>query len=105
MKDAMFRVGDMVKVKDLSVLRKEFGGDDTCIDTPCTFIDAMFKYCGRVMEVVKVYSNDVRGYFYYELNHGDGWNFDECVLEDFLDDDEPQFDIGLVSMGYESLFQ
>lgn len=102
MKTPQFAVGDTVKVKDLDELRRDFGAN---IHTPCSFISEMYKFCGHTMEVIAVFDayNDEGQYFYYELKGGDDWNFDECVLDDFLVE-EPQIDIDQLTMHYESLF-
>lgn len=95
----MFAVGDLVRVKSLDELVIEFGAD---IDTPCHFVASMQEYCGMKMEVERVFAVDEM-HFAYHLIGGEGWNFDECVLDDGIIE-EPQLDLDSVSMGYESLF-
>ena len=102
MKTPRYAVGDTVRVKALNELRRDFGEN---INTPCGFVPEMDKFCEHIMEVVAVYEtyNDEEKEFCYELKDGDGWNFDECVLDDFLVE-EPQIDIEQLTMHYESLF-
>lgn len=102
MKTPQFAVGDTVRVKPLDELRRDFGEN---IDTPCGFISEMYKFCGHTMEVIAVfdtYYNESQE-FYYNLKGGGDWNFDECVLDDFLVE-EPQIDIEQLTMHYENLF-
>ena len=102
MKTPQFAVGDTVRVKALDELRRDFGEN---INTPCHFVTEMYKFCGHTMEVIAVYDtyDDEGRQFYYALKDGDDWNFDECVLDDFLVE-EPQIDIEQLTMHYESLF-
>lgn len=101
-----FIVGDVVRVKTLDELRKELGEN---IETPCNFVEEMYDFCGQCMQVVGVYNAyDDKNSFYYALDGGGSWNFDECVLDDFFiadePQDEPQFDLANITMNYESLF-
>lgn len=99
--NAMFAVGDRVRVKALDELRREFGEG---IDTPCGFVDAMYMYCEQEFEVTGVCSRyDDENAYYYDLKGGDGWNFDECVLED-IPSPEPTLDLDSLSMHYNDLF-
>lgn len=102
MKTPRYAVGDTVRVKSLDELRRDFGEN---INTPCSFVSEMYKFCGHTMEVIAVSDtyDDEGQQFYYELEGGGGWNFDECVLDDFLVE-EPQIDIERLTMHYESLF-
>ena len=102
MKTPRYAVGDIVRVKTLDELRRDLGED---METPCNFVEEMYEFCGQCLEVIGVY--DVYGKgdnFYYALQGGGRWNFDECVLDDFFITDEPQPDISNISMNYESLF-
>lgn len=101
MKTPRYAVGDIVRVKTLDELRRDLGEN---IETPCKFVEAMYEFCGQSMEVIGVFDILDKSDFYYALNGGDGWNFDECVLDDFFITDEPQPDINNISMSYESLF-
>lgn len=102
MKTPRYAVGDIVRVKTLDELRRDLG---EAMETPCHFVSEMYEFCGHTMEVIAVFDtyDDEGQQFYYTLNGGDGWNFDECVLDDFLVE-EPQIDIERLTMHYESLF-
>ena len=99
MKTPRYTVGDIVRVKTLDELRRDLG---EAMETPCSFVEEMYEFCGQCLEVIGVY--DVGENFYYRLQGGGSWNFDECVLDDFFITDEPQPDISNISMNYESLF-
>lgn len=76
---SLFVPGDLVRVRSLAELQSEFG---EAISTPCNFTTMMREYCGKTMKVTSVGVTTDGNYFYYRLDEGDGWNFDECVLED-----------------------
>ena len=102
MKTPRYAVGDIVRVKTLDELRRDLG---EAMETPCHFVEEMYEFCGQCLEVIGVYDVHDKGEnFYYALQGGDSWNFDECVLDDFFIADEPQPDISNISMNYESLF-
>lgn len=102
MKTPRYEIGDVVRVKTLDELHREFGEK---IKTPCPFVEKMYKFCGQCMEVIGVYKTTAQGEeFCYELRNGGGWNFDECVLDDFFIDDEQQVDVANITISYESLF-
>lgn len=102
MKTPRYAVGDIVRVKTLDELRRDLG---EAMKTPCTFVEGMYEFCGQCLEVIGVYDVYAQGEnFCYTLQGGDGWSFDECVLDDFFITDEPQPDISNISMNYESLF-
>lgn len=99
MKAAKYAAGDIVRVKTLDELQSEFG---EYINTPCGFVEDMYKFCGQCMEVMIVCTTDSSGEetFYYILKDGESWHFDECVLEDELSSD-----LSTILMSYESLFE
>ena len=102
MKTPRYAVGDIVRVKTLDELRRDLG---EAMETPCNFVEEMYEFCGQCLEVIGVYDVHDKGEnFYYVLQGGDSWNFDECVLDDFFIADEPNIDISSLSMNYESLF-
>ena len=102
MKTPRYTVGDIVRVKTLDELRRDLGED---METPCHFVEEMYEFCGLCLEVIGVYDFCDKGEnFFYDLQGGQGWNFDECVLDDFFITDEPQPDISNISINYESLF-
>ena len=103
MKTPRYEIGDVVRVKTLDELHRELGEE---IETPCGFVEKMYKFCGQCMEVIGVHKVPVPGEnFYYRLeDDGYGWDFDECVLDDFFIDDEQQVDVANITISYESLF-
>ena len=98
-KRALFEVGEYVKVKTLAELLYEFGDD---LSSECDFIEEMHEYCGQVYKVSGVDHSSVTDLFYYELDCGDDWSFDERVL-DYM---EPPADSGtpVITMAYDELF-
>lgn len=75
--EPLFLVGELVRVKELDVLKREFGES---IDVPCSFPDAMEQYCGKQYNVEYAYSRSYAPPYYTLIGTG-GWCFDECVLE------------------------
>lgn len=104
MKQALFEVGDLVRVKSLDTLKNEFSGDENLgFDTPCSFVPEMTQFCGSEMQVESVYKTyrDGKPAYYYDLVDGDNWNFDECVLEVIIEDTQ---DTPAICISYDELF-
>lgn len=97
--EPLFLVGELVRVKELDALKREFGES---IDVPCSFPAVMEQYCGKQYNVEYAFS---RSYAppYYTLIGADGWNFDECVLEAVEPADEDALETPL-HMGFDQLF-
>ena len=104
MKQALFEVGDWVRVKSLDTLKNEFSGDENFgFDTPCSFTPKMTRFCGSEMQVESVYTTyrDGEPAHYYDLVGGDNWNFDECVLEVIIEDTKSA---PVICISYDELF-
>ena len=81
-REPLFRTGDKVRVRELADLHRDLG-DNLSLATPCGFVDEMHEYCGCIMTVSEVVKSSCGDFFYYHcLEDEEGWNFDECVLED-----------------------
>ena len=81
MKDK-YKIGDLVRVKPLEMLRAEFGQR---IKVPFGWVREMDKYAGGEYEIINAFSDGG-----YTLNGTGGWTFPECVFEDV--DHEISFD-------------
>lgn len=104
MTQALFEVGDLVRVKSLDTLKNEFSGDENLgFDTPCSFVPEMTQFCGSEMRVESVYKTcrDGELAYSYDLVGGDNWNFDECVLEVIIEDTKSA---PVICISYDDLF-
>ena len=77
-----YKIGDLVRVKPLEMLRDEFGPR---IDVPFGWTLGMNKYAGGEYEILCVWESGG-----YALRDAGGWTFPECVFEDV--DHEISFD-------------
>lgn len=93
-----YKVGDLVRVKELDVLKKEFGAS---IRVPSGWNSAMNKFCGGEFIICRFRTRDGGTIAYYFSEDNEDWQFDECVLESIPDD---HFDPRLITMSYEELF-
>lgn len=84
--EATYRVGEIVKVKDLDTLQKELGNDRGRISAMCGWVSEMNKYAGKEYEItaVRFFSSASSAskipYHSYILNCGEHWYFSEDVL-------------------------
>lgn len=101
-KKPLFAVGDIVRVKELDELKREFGNTPSGIRTPCHFVRNMFKYCGREFEVAEAHVSCTGLHCFYILGD-ETWNFDECVLE-YVSARETAIKSDAVSITYNDLF-
>ena len=76
MDEALFSVGDIVRVKDYETLVSEFG---VGVDIPSGFNGEMRRYCGKEFEIEEVFRRTDRKFAYYLSNHR-RFIWDECVL-------------------------
>ena len=73
-----FNVGDKVRVKSLDWYNsnKDDCGYICCDSSSEPFVNDMEEYCGKTLEIISVV-----GDCYYMVD-GDGWMFDDFMLED-----------------------
>lgn len=107
---AMFRVGDLVKIKEFSRIAEEYGTGEILdylrepeeeIDVPNGWNhEGMTPCCGKVFEVKEAYN----GYYYLKGDCGvERFVWDECVLEDaYSPIDESKL---IINMSFDSLFE
>ena len=75
---AMYREGDKVKVRQWNDMEREYGLD-MCgtIQVPCSFMPAMREFCGRIVTISRVVSEDT-----YRIKEDDyGWVFSNAMFE------------------------
>ena len=93
-----YKVGDLVRVKELDALKKEFGDK---IRIPSGWHPNMNKFCGGEFTICSFRTRSGGTSVYYFSEDNEAWMFDECVLESGPDD---HFDPRLITMSYEDLF-
>lgn len=93
-----YKVGDMVRVKELDILKLEFG---VSIRVPSGWNSAMNKFCGGEFTICNFRTRGGGTSVYYFSEDDEAWMFDECVLESVPDD---HFDPRSITMSYEELF-
>ena len=75
----LYRVGDVVRIKDLDTLKRELGSP---IAAQCGWNSDMDRYAGNEYEVISVDSFKSRGFHYsYGLAGASGFLYSEDVLE------------------------
>ena len=96
MKQALYKIGDTVKIKDLTTLKQELGDP---IRAQCGWHHAtMDKYAGGTYVVVDVTKSIGNGFHYsYKLDGCRGWWFSEDTIE------LPETEDPYISMGYDEL--
>ena len=94
MKQTLYKIGDTVKIKDLTTLKQELGDP---IQAQCWWSAAMDKYAGGTYFVVDVIKSSANGFHYsYRLNGCRNWWFSEDTME-------PPETAPYISMGYDEL--
>lgn len=94
MKQALYKIGDTVKIKDLTTLKQELGDP---IQAQCWWSASMDKYAGGTYFVVDVIKSSSNGFHYsYRLNGCGHWWFSEDTME-------PPETAPYISMGYDEL--
>lgn len=96
MRQALYKIGDTVKIKDLTTLKQELGDP---IRAQCGWYHgAMDKYAGGTYVVVDVIKSTGNGFHYsYRLNGCRRWWFSEDTIE------SPETEAPYISMGYDEL--
>lgn len=96
MKQALYKIGDTVKIKDLTTLKQELGNP---IRAQCGWHHGtMDKYAGGTYVVVDVTASIGNGFHYsYMLNGCRHWWFSEDTIE------PPETGAPYISMGYDEL--
>ena len=93
-RDELFKVGDMVTIRTVEDMIKEFGTENNHLELPDVlyhFVDSMFCYCGHSYKITdKIIDNDKRGYKYWldttdtdleEVGFGRGYMFSSDMFE------------------------
>jgi hypothetical protein len=95
MKQALYKIGDTVKIKDLTTLKQELGNS---IRAQCGWYrPTMDKYAGGTYVVVDVIKSTRNGLHYsYKLDGCGRWWFSEDTME-------PPETAPYISMGYDEL--
>lgn len=75
MNEALFSVGDIIRIKSYETLVDEFGIN---IDIPSVFVPEMKEYCGKEFEIRERWRRTDNKYAYYLSGILYAW--DECVL-------------------------
>lgn len=92
-----YKVGDLVRVKELDVLKKEFGAT---IRIPSGWNPRMNKLCGGEFTIGEVPHRRGEESVYY-FSEDDEWLIDECILEDVPDD---YVDPEVITISYDEFF-
>lgn len=94
MKQALYKIGNIVKIKDLTTLKQELGDP---IRAQCGWHhSSMDKYAGGTYVVVDVMKSSANGFHYsYKLDGCRSWWFSEDTMEP---PEAPH-----ISMGYDEL--
>ena len=96
MKQALYKIGDTVKIKDLTTLKQELGNP---IRAQCGWNHTvMDKYAGGTYVVVDVIESTRNGFHYsYKLDGAGRWWFSEDTIE------LPETETPYISVGYDEL--
>ena len=92
-----YEVGDLVRVKELDVLKEEFGAT---IRIPSGWNPVMKELCGGEFTIMEV-AHRRGGKCIYYFSEDNRWMIDECILEDVPDD---YIDPEVITISYDEFF-